>query len=48
MKKINFSDLRSEKMGINPCNRIYYISLNKAENQLLCGVHYVYETVRVI
>ena len=48
MKKISFSNLLSEKISINPCNCIYYISLNRPGNKLLCGIYYMYETVRVI
>ena len=37
-KKICFSNLLSEKIGINPCNCLYYISLNMPGNKLLCGI----------
>ena len=39
-------DILAKKIYITVC--IIIISLNRPENQLSCGVYYVYETVRVI
>ena len=48
MKKIDFSNLLPEKIGINPFNWMYNISLDRPENLLLCGIFYVNKTVKVI
>ena len=48
MEKKDFSNSLAEKIGINPFNCIFYISLDRPENQLLYGVYYLYETVRVM
>ena len=40
-KKIKFSNSLFDYMDINPCIFIYFISLNRPENQLLYGIHYV-------
>ena len=44
-KKIKFLNLLLDNMDINPCIFIYFISLNRPENQLLCGIHHVYNTL---
>ena len=45
MKKIKFSNSLRDNMPINPESDIYFISLNRPENQLLCGIYYVFDTL---
>ena len=48
MEKNDFSNSLPEKIGSNPFNFMFYTSLDAPENQLLYGVYYLYETVRVM
>ena len=44
-KNIKFSNSLSNNMAIVPCICIYFIPFDRPENKLLCGIHYVYETL---
>ena len=44
-KNIKFSNSLFHNMDINPCIFIYFISLDRHENQLLCGICYAYDTL---